>query len=315
MHRQLLFVKNAQNLLARRGRDAEAHADPTESSQEEAPKQPKKQSDSLTAYFSNPNPSSTLVFEMTDVNLESDDWREREKAKSRIEAFESICEVVLIGSPDFEEAVELVRRAAAEHGQKITPQAAEQLVAAFHRNMAEIQLEVEKLCLYDPEKGRIDSDDLNRMIGGASGQSSAGLSDAIGARDATAALKILDGLRRGGKYAPLVIAEVARYLRQLILLKESKVRDERQAARVLWDSKLGAPQGVIPELLRQARNFTGAELLRGLDLAFKADLALRSSPPDEALILERMILELLRPGRPAGSPLPATDGHKKAGVR
>lgn len=292
--RQLLFVKNAQNLLARRASEPEA-ADEQAVSQKESPKQSTARRDSFSAYFLNPNPASTLVFEMTDVSLESDDWREKEKAKSRVEAFEGICDVVLMLSPGFEDAVELVQRAAEQQGQKISSQAAEQLVAAFHRNMAAIQMELEKLCLFDPEKGRIDSEDLNRMIMGAAGESSLELSDAIGARNATAAFEILDALRRTGKYVPLIVSEVARYLRQLILLKESKVQDPRQAARILWDAKIGVPQGALPALLRQARNFSGAELIRGLGLAFQADLALRSSPPDEMLVLERLVLDLIRP--------------------
>lgn len=294
--RQLLFVKNAQNLLARRARETDA-AD-VESSPEEpskpSTKQTKARPDTLSAYFLNPNPCSTLVFEMTDLSLESEDWRDKEKAKSRVEAFDGICDVVLMLSPTFDEAVQLVQRAAAAHGQTMTPEAAEQLVHALHRNMAAIQLEVEKLCLYDPEKGSIDSADVHRMLTTASGEVTAGLAEAIGGRDSTAALRILDALRRTGRYPPLIISEVSRYLRQLILLKESKAREPWQAARMLWDAKLGVPQGAVPGLLRQARNFSGAELLRGLELAYDADLALRCSPPDEGLILERFILRLIK---------------------
>ncbi|MBI2818028.1 MAG: DNA polymerase III subunit delta [Acidobacteria bacterium] len=294
--RQLLFVKNAQNLLARRAREADAadrETPPDEA--KSSTKQSKARSDSLSAYFLNPNPCSTLVFEMTDLSLESDDWRDREKAKSRVEAFESVCDVVLMLSPSFEEAAELVRRAAAAHGQTITPEAAEQLVHALHRNMAAIQLELEKLCLYDPEKGTIEAADVHRMLTTATGEVTVGLAEAIGARDATAALRILDALRRTGRYAPLIVSELARYLRQLILLKEAKARDPWQAARMLWDAKLGVPQGAVPALLRQARNFSGAELLHGLELAYEADLALRCSPPDEALVLESFILRLIKP--------------------
>jgi len=288
--RQLLFVKNSQNLLLRRGRQTEAE----DSESESLPKEPKARSGSLPAYFANPNPSTTLVFEITDVNLESDDWREKDKAKARMEAFEGVCDLVLLLTPSFEEAASLVRRAVAQRGQKITPEAAEQLVAAFHRNMAQIQLEIEKLCLYDPEKGQIDSSDLTRSMAGGAGEVSLGLSDAIGARNAAAALEALDALRRSGKYAPLILAEVARFLRQLIVLNESQARDAWQASRLLWELKIGAPQSAVPQLMRQARNFTGAELARGLEQAFEADLALRSSPPEETLVLERLVLNLVQ---------------------
>ncbi len=295
--RQLIFVKNAQGIVSRRGKGSDASLDQTEDSAVSSPASASRSGD-LPSYFQNPNPDSTLVFEMTDVDLESDDWREKEKAKSRVEAFEGILDVVLLNSPSFDEAVEMVRREAAARGQQIASEAAEQLVAAFQRNMAVVLLELEKLCLYQPEKECIEQDDLNRMIGGGGGGTSLGLTDAIGARNATASLDILDALRRSGRYAPLVVAEVVRYLRQLIVLKESQARDPRQAARVLWDAKLGAPQSMMPALVQQARKFTGAELLRGISLAFEADMSFRSSPPDEALVLERFVLALVRPSQP-----------------
>ncbi len=289
--RQLLFVKNAQGLASPRGRQAKAALDTTETQA--------RRSDDLAAYFHHPNPSSTLVFEMMDVDLESDDWREKEKVKTRLEAFDDAfqgrCDVVLLRSPGFGEAMELVRAEAAGRGCKMTPRAAEQLVAAFHRNMALIRMELEKLCLYDPEREWIDVEDVNRMIAGAAGGASLELTEAIGARDARHALQILDGLRRSGKYPPLVVSELARYLRQLILLKENKVRDARQAGKILWEAKLYTPQAALPGLVEQARQFTGSQLLRGLKLAFEADLALRSSPPDDRLVLERFVLELIRP--------------------
>jgi DNA polymerase-3 subunit delta len=289
--RQLLFIKNAQGLLTRRGREAEASLDKAE------PRT--SRSGDLAAYFHHPNPSSILVLEMMDVDLESDDWREKEKAKSRLEAFEDDfggrCEVVLLVRPGYGEAMELVRGEAAERGRKITPRAAEQLVAAFHRNMALIRMELEKLCLFDPEKEWIDEEDLNQMIAGAAGEASPALTEAIGSGDASNALQVLDGLKRSGKYPPLIVSEVARFIRQLILLKENKARDARQAGKILWEAKLGVPQSALPGLVEQARKFTAPQLLQGLQLAFEADLALRSSPPDDRLVLERFVLELMRP--------------------
>ena len=289
--RQLLFIKNAQVLLSRRGREAEVPLDKTEPQT--------SRSGDLAAYFHHPNPSSILVLEMMDVDLESDDWREKEKAKSRLEtydsAFEGRCEVVLLVRPGYGEAMELVRAEAAERGRKIKPRAAELLVAAFQRNMAMIRMELEKLCLYDPEKEWIDEEDLSQTIAGAAGEAAPALTEAIGSGDAGNALEVLDSLKRSGKYPPLIIAEVARFLRQLILLKENKARDARQAAKILWEAKLGVPQSALPTLVEQARKFTGPQLLQGLKLAYDADLALRYSPPDDRLVLERFILQLMQP--------------------
>ena len=294
--RQLVFIRNAQNLQSRRGKEAETTAEETESASRSSSSRTSAAATAkpggISGYLANPNPAATLVFEISDVDLDSDDWREKEKAKSRVEAYEGVMDVVLLVSPGFDEAVNLVSREFATRGQKISAEAAEQLVTAFHQNMAMIRMEIEKLYLRQPEKERIDVGDLNDMVSPAASETGLGLGGAIGARDPNAVLEILDSIRRSGRYAPLVISEVARYLRQLILLKEAKPRDPRQAAKVLWDSKLGAPQSALPTLVEQSRRFTAAELMRGLKLAFDADMALRSSPPNEGLVLEKFLLEL-----------------------
>ena len=88
---------------------------------------------------------------------------------------------------------------------------------------------------------------------------------------------------------------MTRYLRQLILLKESKVRDPRQAANVLWGARLPAPQGYLPSLLEQSRRFRGRSLLQALPLAYETEIALRSSPPEDRIIMERFVLQLMKP--------------------
>jgi DNA polymerase III subunit delta len=288
--RQLIIVRNAQMLLARRGRDSDDDNDEGESRSAS-----NKLSGEIGRYFKNPNPASTLLLEMTDLDLDPDDWREQQKAQSRLQAIEGVCEVVLLLRPRMEEAVAMARRMAAERGQKITLEAAERLVAAMGLNLGAIEMELEKLCLFSPEKGEIDEALLNEVGTDLAGESGMGLTEAIGARNLSAALQALDDAVGRGKYPPLLISELARYLRQLIILREKKVRDSRQAGKMLWEAKLWAPQGALPGLVKHAQNYRGPELLRALKLAFDADLALRSGPPDERLVLEKFVVEMIRP--------------------
>jgi DNA polymerase-3 subunit delta len=53
-------------------------------------------------------------------------------------------------------------------------------------------------------------------------------------------------------------------------------------------------------LIRQARRYKSCrELTRALRLVARADLELRSSPPDKRLVLERLIYELASEPKPA----------------
>ena len=284
--RQLLIVRNAQSLSSRhRGEGEGSPARRGKGSQ---------QPEELSAYFRDPNPDSVLVLEMMDVDLDSDDWREREKVQSRLEAFGSLCDVVLLAAPSLGEALQLVREEAAARGLTISPEAAERLVTDWNRDIGRIRMELEKLSLFDPDKTRIEAADLNLWSGVAAGAPSLPLIEAIGSGDARKALEALGEVERTGRYPPLVLLEVTRYLRQLILLKESKVRDPRQAANVLWGARLPAPQGYLPSLLEQARRFRGRSLLQALPLAYEAEVALRSSPPEDRIIMERFVLQLMR---------------------
>ena len=305
--RQLLIVRNAQGLASSRRGETRGETEDRPARGKTAP----KRSDEFADYFRDPNPYSTLVLEMMDVDLDSDEWREREKVKSRLEAFGGVCDVVLLAAPSFDEALQLVREEAQARGRTISPEAAEQLVAGLDRNMGYIRMEIEKLCLYSPEKDRIEAEDWKLWSSEAVGNVDLPLTEAIGSGNPKKALEALVGVEQSGKYAPLVILEITRYLRQLILLRENRVRDPRQASNILWGAKLPAPQSSLPHLMQQARNFSGGILLRGLRLAYEAEVALRSSPPDDRIILERFVLELMKPLAPptaAGSSTPGRRG-------
>ena len=309
--RQLLIVRNAQNLTSQRGGKAGASARRRgkSSSAASAPPQP----DALSAYFRDPSPHSVLVLEMMDVDLDSDDWRERQKVQSRLESFATLCDLVLLAAPGFGDSMQLVREEAEARGCTISPEAAEQLLAAFDRDMGRIRMELEKLAVCRPasqleasrlEPSRIDAEDVTRLSTGSAAGSHLPLVEAIGSGDPQKALEALAEVERSGRYAPLVLLEVTRYLRQLILLREKKVRDPRQASSILWSARLPASQSLLPSLIDQSRRIKGRNLLSALQASYEADIALRSSPPSDRIILERFVLQIANLSRPSAPASP-----------
>jgi DNA polymerase III delta subunit len=181
------------------------------------------------------------------------------------------------------------------------------LVTSFDRDMGRIRMEIEKLSAAHPEQSSeeppkpstITAEDVARLSAGLSGGSSLPLVEALGSGNPEKALEALADVERSGLYAPLVLLEVTRYLRQLILLREKKVRDPHQASTALWSARLPAPQGILPSLIQQSRRIKGRNLLSALEAAYKADIALRSSPPSDRIILERFVLQFLSLSRPS----------------
>lgn len=269
--RQLLLVRNAQLLT------------------------PTKGLAEVGKYFGDPSPHSTLILEMVDVSLDEEDWREKEKLKSRQEVWDGICDVVFLASPSQAEAMELIRKEAAARGRKISPDAAETLVTLLGANMGRIISEVEKLCLYEPDGAEITVEQVHAVAAGSTASLALPLLDAIASGDSRIALEAIAQVHQQETYLPLVLAEITRYLRQLLLLKQNNVRDGGQASRILWSARMPAPQPSLAGMVRQARAVTIEHLTACLRAALRADVALRSSPADERLILERFVLEIVQP--------------------
>jgi DNA polymerase-3 subunit delta len=78
----------------------------------------------------------------------------------------------------------------------------------------------------------------------------------------------------------------------MLVLNENRVTDQRAMWAVLWPGFRVAPFAADP-LIAQARRYRDrTELRLGLRWIAKADVELRSSPPDKRLVLERLVLRL-----------------------
>ena len=70
------------------------------------------------------------------------------------------------------------------------------------------------------------------------------------------------------------------------------MRDSRAIWQALWQG-FRIPPFAADDIIRQARRYKNRrDLTRALRLVARADLELRSSPPDKRLVLERLVYEL-----------------------
>ncbi len=85
---------------------------------------------------------------------------------------------------------------------------------------------------------------------------------------------------------------LAKTFRQMLVILERNVRDQRMLWAALWQG-FRVPPFAADDIIRQARRYKSKrELTRGIRLVAKADLALRSNPPGKRLILEKLVLDL-----------------------
>jgi DNA polymerase-3 subunit delta len=136
------------------------------------------------------------------------------------------------------------------------------------------------------------------------------LTDAISAKDKPRALALLDGLLNasdGGEDSAIGhLYMLARTFRQMLIINEKNVRDSRAIWQALWQG-FRMPPFAAEDLIRQARRYKSRrELTRAIRLIARADIELRSSPPDKRLVLERLVIDLASEPKPAAGPLFAT---------
>jgi DNA polymerase-3 subunit delta len=273
----------------------------------------KAEFDAIDQYFRSPNPSALIVFVADHLSIPSDlrrmDMQDKERYERIRETLGDGCGIVELTRVDEADAVSWLTAAAPARAVQIDDDAARELVDALGADMMLVASEFEKLCLYAQGKQlvtlagepaialpRITLGDVETMVLAAKQRSLYELTDAISTRDRPRALALLQGLLNasdGGEDAAIGhLYMLARTFRQMLIILEKNVRDSRAIWAVLWQG-FRMPPFAAEDLIRQARRYKSrADLTRALRLIARADLEIRSSPPDKRLVLERLVLAL-----------------------
>ena len=287
---QVIFIRNLKTLYSRGAKKEEFAA--------------------LARYFKSPNPQALLIFVADFVHIPSDLRRMELDDKNRFERLTETlgehCGMVELAHVNQEDGIRWTQATAQEAGSKIDPDAALQLVDALGTDMMMVASEMEKLLLYTLGRERITLGDVETMVLGAKQRSLYELTDAISCRDKAKALALLHGLLNSsdaGEDAAIGhLYMLARTFRQMLVILEKNVRDSRAIWQALWQG-FRMPPFAADDLIRQARRYKSRrELTRALRLIARADLEIRSSPPDKRLVLERLVYDLASEPRAASSP-------------
>ncbi len=269
--------------------------------------QKKEEFAALERYFRSPNPQALLLFIADFLRIPADARRMELDDKNRYERLTETlgeyCGMVELARMGEEDAMRWAVATAQDAGLRLEPDAARELVDALGADMMLVSSELEKLLLYADGRGKITLGDVETMVLGAKQRSLYELTDAISARDRVRALALLHGLLAssdaGEDSAIGHLYMLARTFRQMLVVLEKNVRDSRAIWQALWQG-FRIPPFAADDLIRQARRYKSRrELTRALRLVARADLELRSSPPDKRLVLERLIYELASEPKPS----------------
>ena len=287
---QVIFVRNVRQLFTRGAKKDEFAA--------------------LDRYFKSPNPQAMLLFIADFLRIPADTRRMELDDKNRFERLTETlgahCGMVELARVSEEDAMRWATAKAQESGGlRLEADAARELVDALGADMMLVSSELEKLLLYTSGRGRITLGDVETMVLSAKQRTLYELTDAISARDRVRALALLEGLLNSsdaGEDAAIGhLYMLARTFRQMLVILEKNVRDSRAIWQALWQG-FRMPPFAADDLIRQARRYKSRrELTRALRLVARADLELRSSPPDKRLVLERLVYELASEPKPSAA--------------
>ena len=276
---QVFFVRGVKNLFGRGSNEEKLAA--------------------IEDYCKNPNPDALIAFVADHISIPADvrkiEMQDRERYQRIRDTMGQYCGIVELARVEEGEAVRWISDYCTSQAVEIEADGARELVDALGGDMMMISNELEKLILYVGEKKRITLGDVETMVLAAKQRSLYELTDAISARDRVRALEVLDAILSSGDGEEASIGHVymlAKSFRQMLIILERNVRDQRMLWAALWQG-FRVPPFAADDIIRQARRYKSRrELTRAIRLVAKADLALRSNPVSKRIVLERLIMDL-----------------------
>jgi DNA polymerase-3 subunit delta len=260
----------------------------------------------IEQYCKDPNPDAVLIFVADHISIPADarrmDMNDKDRYERIRESLGQYCAIVELARVQEGDAVRWIGEyCAAGQNVKIDADAARELVDALGGDMLMISNELEKLILYVGGKKHITLGDVETMVLAAKQRSLYELTDAISAKDRVRALEILDAILTTGQGDEAAIGHLymlAKTFRQMLVILERNVRDQRMLWAALWQG-FRVPPFAADDIIKQAHRYKSKrELTRAIRLVAKTDLAIRSNPPSKRLVLEKLVLDLTAEPKP-----------------
>jgi DNA polymerase-3 subunit delta len=238
----------------------------------------------MTAYLQHPSPSTCLIFQGEKIDQRKRFFQEMKKSGELVE-FKRLYENQLAA---------FVRNEASSRGKTIDTAAAELIVYLVGNNLQELVSELDKAILYAGGKDILRADDVRSIVSATRINSIFDLTDSLGDKKLDRALTSLGTLLEGGEAPLLVVSMITRHFRQLW-----KVRDLLD--RNTPAGEIGKAAGINPYFLqgivRQAGNYSAAELGHAFGRLFELDLAMKSGRGRPRVLLEQFFMEFCGAGR------------------
>lgn len=180
------------------------------------------------------------------------------------------------------------------HGCKIDSAAAALLADFLGTDLGTIDSELEKLATYIGQRKSITADDVEAASLRDRGREIYDLTDAIGERNASEALVILDRLLEQSSHPSPILFSVSRHIRRLWAVKELLLNGLKPVDAV---RKVGVNY-FIEKFLAQVNAFSLGDLRRSTHALTQCEARMKRSAAPPRVLLETTLVGLLQGARP-----------------
>lgn len=244
-----------------------------------ADKLSKDAADAITAYAADPAPTCVLALSAAKLA----------KNTRLYKAIDRLGGVLERKTPRGAEFLRGVTSIVGDRGKRIAPDAVEAFVAATGEDLRKVNAELDKLVSYIGTRDEITRADVDAVVANTAKTKIWEFTEALADRDCAMALRLSGALIGDGESVFGLHAMALRTLRDLIAARSSA---DRGAGGVSDLSRLlGRPEWQLKRLPRQARAFTGDELVGLLRAAADTEREMKTSR-DARLALERWIVKV-----------------------
>lgn len=244
----------------------------------------------LAEYFKDPVPGTTVLLEA--VRYDSQERGQKDKLQRVGKFFAAVPVRIDLDPLSVQEACFVGRVLAGRMGLKIRQNVVAELVDMLGADAFRIENELEKLVLYVGKDREVAGDDLELLVPEARQSGLFQFSEALVTRDRARALELLDTMSKAGMYWPMQLNLIAGLFRQALAAKELGLKGPHQIRARLAEFGLRVWPARAKQLAGIMSRFREQELRDALVALFEADRGLRSSRPEDRVVVEMLVMKL-----------------------
>ena len=251
---------------------------------------PKKEKARIVEYLKNPSKHTCVVIEA-----------ETEEALAGYD-IEGHISIRRFFTPRDDEMVPWIMRFVAEKGKRIMDEAASMVKELAGCDSMTVARELEKLIAYTGDRMEITGSDVEETVGRTLAVSAFDITDAVGQKRPDRALGIASDLAMGGTKQYEIIGILCWHIKRML---KARVLLNKGLSQSHVAASLRIARRHSASFFRQVNGFKENELKRKMEILLEADLNIKRTRYDPALVLEFAIIRLCLGASTDLSPTPS----------